>query len=82
MENHVAQQVVSAGAVATPTANQRVVTIAIKDSITQRTLEVLLGETDAQPAPKHTHEKSRVVVEPGGLTWAGMQVRARTLSTD
>ena len=61
--DHVAKQVVPAGAVATATADQGMVAEAVEHAIATRTFVVALSKRYPKPAPEHADEQGWFVVE-------------------
>jgi hypothetical protein len=82
MENHVSEQIVSASAVASGTAHQRVVSVAIENTVAQRALHVAVCEGNAQASFEHSYIQRRVVVKTGSLARSGVHVQASALSAN
>ena len=61
MVSEVSQQVVSSGAIPSPTAAQRMVTVAVEDAVAVRALPISQGEWDAEPALKHADIQAGLV---------------------
>jgi len=61
MVGEVSQQVVSSGAIPSPTAAQRMVTVAVEDAVTTGALHISQGEWDAEPALKHADIQAGLV---------------------
>ena len=56
MVSEVSQQVVSSGAIPSPTAAQRMVTVAVEDAVAARALYIISqGEWHAEPALQHAN---------------------------
>ena len=61
MVSEVSQQVVSSGAIPSPTAAQRMVTVAVEDAVAARALYISQGEWHAEPALKHANIQAGLV---------------------
>ena len=61
MVSEVSQQVVSSGAIPSPTAAQRMVTVAVEDAVAARALYISQGEWHAEPALQHANVQAGLV---------------------
>ena len=61
MVSKISQQVVSSGAIPSPTAAQRMVTVAVKDAVAGRALYISQGEWHAELALKHANVQAGLV---------------------
>jgi len=80
MVSKISQQVVSSGAIPSPTAAQCVVSVAVEDAVAARALYISQGERHAEPALEHANIQAGLVGQVGVSTRCSVQPQTGTRS--